>query len=72
MIILAVLGFLIPFNLLLSFQPNAFITFSLGSAYFWGTLALWAGLGVDGELARCRPTQGLQRSGTDEENLFSK
>ena len=63
LILIALLGFLLPFNCLLYFQPNMFITFSLGSAYFWATLALWIGLCVDGKLAWRRSTQGLQRVG---------
>ena len=63
LILIALLGFLIPLNCPLYFQPNVFITFSLGSAYFWATLALWIGLCVDGKLAWRRSTLGLQRVG---------
>jgi hypothetical protein len=51
LILFTLLGFLIPYNCLLLFQPNQFITFSSGSTYFWATLTLWAGLCVDWRLA---------------------
>lgn len=51
LILFTLLGFLIPYNYLQSFQPNQFITFSLGSTYLWATLTLWAGLCVDWRLA---------------------
>jgi hypothetical protein len=40
-------GFLTPLPLLVAFQPNAFLTLTLGSAYFWATLALWTILVID-------------------------
>lgn len=63
LMLIALLGFLLPLNCLLNFQPNMFITFSLGSAYFWATLALWLGLCLDVKLAWGRSTQGLPRVG---------
>jgi hypothetical protein len=47
LLLFAISGFLIPLTFLLSFQPNALITFTLGSIYFWATLALWASLIAD-------------------------
>jgi hypothetical protein len=50
LIIFSFLGFVIPFNFLVSLQPSTFITLTLGSAYFWATLALWTGLCFDSML----------------------
>ena len=43
---------IVPAAGLLYFQPNSLATISLGSSYFWGTLALWGALIVDGHARR--------------------
>jgi hypothetical protein len=58
LLLITILGFLLPLQTTLYFQPNRFLTFSLGSAYFWATLALWLALGVGGKRAGGAATQG--------------
>ncbi len=38
---------LVPVAALIRFQPSSWATISLGSSYFWGTLALWCALIFD-------------------------
>jgi hypothetical protein len=42
LIAVAALCFLLPPPTLLSWQPSAWATLTVGSAYFWGTLSLWS------------------------------
>lgn len=46
-LIFSFLGFLVPFNSLAYFQPSLLATITLGSTYFWATLALWLALCID-------------------------
>ena len=46
LIAVAILCFLLPPPILLLGQPSAWATLSIGSAYFWGTLAIWGVLMV--------------------------
>jgi hypothetical protein len=38
--------------LVTAWQPDAWLTLTLGSAYFWATWLLWSGVAVDGLGAR--------------------
>lgn len=49
--LVALPGYFIPVQLTISFQPNYFLTPSLGSPYFWSTLVLWIALLVDCRVA---------------------
>ena len=54
-VVLAVAGLLWPIELTLNFQPSGWATATLGSAYFWGTLALWCWL-----VSECRALDALK------------
>lgn len=44
-------GLFVPIQLVLIFQPNALATLTIGSAFFWSTLAVWLSLLFDSYLA---------------------
>jgi alpha-1,2-mannosyltransferase len=46
LLFITILGFILPLPAPLYLQPNGFLTLTLGSAYFWATLALWLSLSV--------------------------
>jgi len=48
---IAVVGFFTPITAPYALQPRAWATPTLGSVYFWATLALWAFLFVNFSLA---------------------
>ncbi len=45
-------GLVCPLILVTAWQPDAWLTLTLGSAYFWATWLLWSGVAVDGLGAR--------------------
>jgi alpha-1,2-mannosyltransferase len=47
-----------PLSLMTLRQPSALATLTIGSAYFWGTLLIWAAVLVDGFQATRRETLG--------------
>lgn len=51
LLLVAVPGLFWPLPATIAFQPSAWATVFLGSAYFWATLALWAALIADWRVA---------------------
>ena len=56
LILVAVPGLFWPLPATIAFQPSAWATVFLGSAYFWATLALWGALIADWRVAGGRLT----------------
>jgi hypothetical protein len=48
----------VPIILTIAYQPRAWATLTFGSAYFWGTLLLWAGTVADWRRAGRRSSDG--------------
>jgi alpha-1,2-mannosyltransferase len=63
LLLAAVPGLFWPLPATIAFQPSAWATVLIGSAYFWATLALWAALIADWHVAggRLRAVAGLVR-----------
>ena len=53
-VLIATVGFLVPPEVTLLFQPNSFATFTIGSVFFWCTSLLWFSLFIDWRLENPR------------------
>ncbi len=48
----AVVGYIIPLQMIILFEPGVWVTFTIGSIYCWSTVALWVSLLLDWDIER--------------------